>query len=233
MLLQFARRPGLVRIVPFALYILLLAAEGALPWLRDTVPSLTDWDWDWRWLYPVKAGLVALALLVLWRHYGELRVLPTRLGDWVLAGVTGVAVFVLWINLDQGWATLGATAEGFDPRNKAGEVIWLLAGLRLTGAALVVPVMEELFWRSFIQRWLDKADFLTMDPRAASLKAVMITSALFAVEHHLWFAGLLAGLAYGLLYKRTGNLWLPIFAHALTNGMLGIWVLATWNWQFW
>jgi uncharacterized protein len=231
MSLPLDRRPGIVRIIPFALYLLLLALEGALPWLRDILPPLADWDW--RWLYPVKAGLVAMVLLVFWRHYRELKILPTRVGDWMLAGFAGVAVFVLWINLDQDWATLGTGALGFDPRNDAGQVIWILAGLRLTGAALVVPVMEELFWRSFIQRWLDKADFLAVDPRSASLKAVMITSALFAVEHNLWFAGLLAGLAYGLLYKRTRNLWLPIFAHALTNGMLGIWVLATGNWQFW
>ena len=58
-------------------------------------------------------------------------------------------------------------------------------------------------------------------------------SVLFATEHRLWFAGLLAGLAYGWLYKRSGNLWVPIVAHALTNALLAAYVLATGSWSFW
>ena len=57
--------PILVRSLPFGLYLTLLVLEGLLP----------DWvlDFDVRWLYPLKVGLVALALAVLWRHYTELR----------------------------------------------------------------------------------------------------------------------------------------------------------------
>jgi len=36
-----------------------------------------------------------------------------------------------------------------------------------------------------------------------------------------------------LLYVRFGRLWVPVIAHAVTNGMLGVWVVATGNWQFW
>ena len=93
--------------------------------------------------------------------------------------------------------------------------------------------MEELFWRSFLLRWIDRREFLTADPRRASWLAFAISSALFAVEHSLWFAGLLAGLAYGWLYMRSRNLWIPIVSHATTNGILGIWILATGNWRFW
>jgi CAAX prenyl protease-like protein len=53
------------------------------------------------------------------------------------------------------------------------------------------------------------------------------------VEHSLWAAGILAGLAYGWLYMKTNNLWVPILAHAVTNGMLGLWVLHTGQWTFW
>jgi CAAX prenyl protease-like protein len=55
----------------------------------------------------------------------------------------------------------------------------------------------------------------------------------FALEHHLWFAGLLAGVAYGWLYIRAGNLWVPVVAHTITNGLLGVWVLHTGHWEFW
>jgi len=104
---------------------------------------------------------------------------------------------------------------------------------RLAGAALAVPVMEELFWRSFAMRWFQDHDFLKVAPARVGLKALGISAVLFALEHHLWFAGLLAGLAYGWLYIRTGNLWVPILSHAVTNGVLGAWILYTQSWEFW
>lgn len=72
-------------------------------------------------------------------------------------------VFVLWINLEQPWASIG-TPTGFDPRNPNGEVDYALAALRIAGAALVVPIMEELFWRSFIMRWVEQTAFFYATP---------------------------------------------------------------------
>lgn len=60
-----------------------------------------------------------------------------------------------------------------------------------------------------------------------------ITAILFIVAHSLWFAGLLAGMIYSFLYMRSGTLWSAIIAHAVTNGMLGIWIISTGNWDFW
>ena len=74
---------------------------------------------------------------------------------------------------------------------------------------------------------------MTLDPARIGLKALFIASALFAVEHLQWLAGLVAGLAYGWLYIRTRNLWAPIIAHAVTNGALGAYVVATGRWSFW
>jgi hypothetical protein len=108
-----------------------------------------------------------------------------------------------------------------------------MVAFRIAGAALVVPLMEELFWRSFLQRWVQQHDFLALDPARIGLKALLIASALFAVEHLQWLAGLVAGLAYGWLYIRTRNLWAPIVAHAVTNGLLGADVVATGRWSFW
>jgi hypothetical protein len=82
-------------------------------------------------------------------------------------------------------------------------------------------------------RWIDRRDFLAMDPAAASLRAVVVCSALFAVEHSQWLAGLLAGLAYAAIYVRTRNILLSILAHAITNATLGLWILATGEWRFW
>ena len=217
--------PILVRVLPFALYIALLALEGVLP---DLAPGF-----DVRWLYPVKAGLVALALAVLWRHYSELKTWGLSAINLLLSVAVGIVVLVLWVNLDAGWMLLGEAGEGYNPKNSAGQIDWLLVAFRIAGAALVVPIMEELFWRSFLQCWVHQPDFLTQDPAQIGLKALFIASALFAVEHLQWLAGLIAGLAYGWLYIRTRNLWAPIVAHAVTNGGLGAYVVATGRWSFW
>jgi len=122
---------------------------------------------------------------------------------------------------------LGEPKRGFIPATP------MDAALRLLALAAVVPVMEELFWRSFLMRWIAARDFLALDPRRAGLAAFALSSALFASEHSLWLAGLLAGVAYAWLYRRSGNLWTAILSHAITNAALGTYVLATGSWQFW
>jgi hypothetical protein len=97
----------------------------------------------------------------------------------------------------------------------------------------VVPLMEELFWRSFLLRWLERHDFLSVAPGRVGTRAFAISTILFALEHNQWLAGAVAGAVYNALYTRSGNLWVPIVAHAVTNAALGIWILATQNWQFW
>jgi len=65
------------------------------------------------------------------------------------------------------------------------------------------------------------------------VRALVLSSAVFAIEHTFWLAGLLAGLIYGLLYIRAQKLWVAIVAHAVTNGVLGVWVLYTHQWNYW
>jgi CAAX prenyl protease-like protein len=55
----------------------------------------------------------------------------------------------------------------------------------------------------------------------------------FTLAHTLWLGAVVAGLAYAWLYWRTGKLWVPVIAHAVTNGVLGVWVVMTGNWAFW
>jgi CAAX prenyl protease-like protein len=226
----FLTHPALPRIAPFAVFIAFVAAQSLL-----TLDPAAQ-----RWLV-VGRDLTVAALLVIFRgRYSELRgtlrgPLPgqrVKPIDCILAIVVGLAVFFAWIHLDRpGLAFEGG--PGFDPRRPDGRIDWMLAGLRLLALAVVIPVMEELFWRSFLLRWIDSRDFLARDPRRASWPAVAISCALFASEHTLWFAGLLAGVAYTALYMRSRNLWIPILSHATTNGTLGLWILATDNWRYW
>jgi CAAX prenyl protease-like protein len=219
------RHPGVQRSIPFGVFILFLASE---PFLETLLPAA----FDPRWLYGVRSVLVMGLLLLLWRYYGELREpVDVPVGEWLLGIGVGVVVFVLWIYLDFQPVAFAAK-DGFDPTVQ-GQISVGIAVQRIAGAALVVPVMEELFWRSFILRFIANASFLKMDPRKVGWVPILISSAVFASEHRLWLAGLLAGLAYAWLYRRTGNLWIPILSHAVTNAVLGAYVLATASWWFW
>jgi CAAX prenyl protease-like protein len=206
-------RPHIARAAPFAAFIVLLAA----------FPQ-----------YPLVRGLAAAALLAaFWRHYTELRQAPLPARHASVAIAVGALVFGLWIALDQPWARFGDPGPGYAPLAGDGSLDWLKIVPRLAVLALVVPVMEELFWRSFLMRWIDQRDFLGLDARKASRTAVLVTSGLFALEHSLWLAGLIAGLAYAGLYITTNNLRAPVLAHAVTNGILGLWIVATGSWHLW
>jgi CAAX prenyl protease-like protein len=195
---------------------------------------------DPRWLTVARGGIVALVLALAWPHYSELRPAPAAdatpgrgARDMALAVASGVVVFLLWIALDRGWAVVHRPGPGFIPLDAQGRLDWPLCVLRLAGFALVVPLAEELFWRSFLLRWIDRRRFLELDPRRASLKAFAICSVLFALEHSQWLAGLVAGMIYTGVYTRTGNLRVPIVAHAITNATLGIWIVLTQSWSLW
>lgn len=212
------------RVLPFATYLLFILIADLLGRLgADPAPL--------RWLYPLKVAAV-LGLLLLWRrHYVELR--HARL-DWPAAAVAvgaGVVVLLLWINLNAGWMTVGHSA-GFDPTGEAG-IDWLLVAARIAGASLVVPVMEELFWRSYLMRWVESARFLQVRPAQLGIRSFVVTVVLFGFEHNLWLAGIVAGAVYSVLYMRSGTLWSPILAHGVTNGLLGVWIISTGHWTYW
>jgi CAAX prenyl protease-like protein len=220
----FLTRAAWARILPFGTYILFIV-------LGDLLERVGLSRAELRWLYPVQVGAVLALLAVCWRQYDELHRFALSVRQALVAVVTGIVVLVLWVNLDLPWMTIGST-PGYDPRTQ-GEIDLLLVTIRIAGAALIVPVMEELFWRSFLMRWLEEANFKLVDPARIGFKAFVIPCVLFGFEHTLWLAGIVAGVAYSVLYMRHRNLWSPILAHAITNGLLGFWVVYTGGWQFW
>jgi CAAX prenyl protease-like protein len=155
-------QPALIRILPFALFMAFVVASSLLP-----APVAGSSAWDTRLVYVLRTFAVAALLLFFWRHYSELAWDELRRCEWVRALLAGGLVFVLWIALDQPWATVGGGA-GFDPRDAAGDLDWFLIVPRLLGLAIIVPLMEELFWRSFIQRWIHHPQFLTVKPGKTS-----------------------------------------------------------------
>jgi hypothetical protein len=219
-------RAAWMRVLPFLAFMLLLALRG---WADDG-----RWGFDSRWLYAAKASIVGTMLVLLWREYGEFaRPHWPDAREWLLATGTGLLVFVLWIHLDAAWMTVGSPTAGFTGIGSDGRIDWVLVAFRIAGAAVVVPLMEELFWRSFLMRWVQNPVFEVVDPRRVGLRAVVLSTFVFTLAHTLWLAAAIAGLVYAWLYIRTGKLWVAVISHAVTNLALGVWVVRTGQWQFW
>jgi hypothetical protein len=219
----------LARVIPFALYMAFVAVLE-IPSLLGNEPLSTAFILG---LYPVKIALVCAALAAFRKSYTDLdwgslrQATPTA-----LSVVTGVAVFILWINLDLPWAVQGEMTS-FDPTQAAPGWAHALIFARVTGAVIVVPVMEELFWRSFLVRYLIDRDFMAVRAGTFTPFTFTATAVLFGLEHQLYLAGILAGLAYNTIYRKTGSLAQCVLSHAVTNGLLATYVLTTQNWRFW
>jgi hypothetical protein len=105
---------------------------------------------------------------------------------------------------------------------------------RVAGSALLVPVVEELFWRAWLMRWLISTHFTRIPLGTYAARAFWLSAALFAAEHGpYWDVGLAAGVAYNWWLVRTRSLADCILAHAVTNACLAVYVLLAGAWQYW
>lgn len=214
-------KPWLPYVFPFALFLLLTEPARFFPSL---VP----------FLYVAKTVIVG-AVLWFWRHKYTTDV-SARLsfGEFVVAVLCGLLVLVLWI-APEGYLYQLDSGTGFDPYALTGSkmaAIGLIA-VRLIGASVVVPIMEELFWRSFLMRYLVDVDFRSVAMGTFTLLSFFGTAVLFGLEHHRIVVGIIAGLLYGLLLVRQKKLQGVVLAHGITNLGLGIYVISTGNWIFW
>ena len=146
----------------------------------------------------------------------------------------GLLVLLIWI-LPEEYLPQFGKHTGFNPYAfgwSHAAVISLIA-VRIIGAAVVVPIMEELFWRSFFMRYLIDKDFRNVTPGAFTWFSFIGVAVLFGLEHYRVFVGIAAGVIYNLLMIRQKKLGGCIAAHAITNLGLGIYVLYTESWMFW
>jgi CAAX prenyl protease-like protein len=111
---------------------------------------------------------------------------------------------------------------------------WSFIAVRLASATLLVPVMEELFWRDFAWRTLiAPVDFKLADVGEVDWKAILIVSLIFASVHVQWITALVWGIIIAGLLVLTRSLGACIIMHAVTNLLLGLYVLKTGDWYFW
>lgn len=216
-----ARHPAFPRVIPFGIFLVLTSCQGQMG------------ETGKFWFYLAKT-LVGGWLL--W----EVRALVPEM-KWkfsVEALLAGLLVLGLWIGLEGLYPPLkmGKDAGPWNPFTVFGQgsaLAWFFVVVRLAGSSLVVPMLEEVFYRSFVYRYLASNDFLSVPLNRFLPFSFFITSALFTVEHVQWLPAVLCGFIYQGLVIRKGRLGDAIAAHAITNFLLGVYVVWKGAWLFW
>jgi CAAX prenyl protease-like protein len=224
---KITQSPALVRVVPFAIFL-------ALTFLQDRFGESARY-----WIYFAKTLAGVVMLLLTFRYVAELK---WRF-SWEAIAV-GVAVFALWVGLDEVVARLSlppfhnlkASRAAWNPYDAFGAhsslaVFFVVA--RIAGSTLVVPPLEEVFYRSFVYRYLANKDFLSVPLGKFLPVPFLVTAVMFGASHREWLAGVLCGFAYQGLVIWKGRLGDAITAHGITNLLLGLWIVWRGAWQFW
>jgi len=209
----------LVRIIPFAAFAALTLAQGQFG------------ETGAYWIYVFKTLIGAWLIWLTRAHVKEMR--------WNISWesvVTGVAVFIIWVGLDGLYPMFGERAASFNPLKSYGEgsaLAWMFIAVRVLGSSLVVPMLEEVFYRSFLYRCLIKSDFLGVPLNCFRWGAFLIVCVGFGLSHYEWLPGIICASAYQGLVIRKGRLGDAITAHAITNFLLGLWVVLRAAYYFW
>jgi CAAX protease family protein len=211
-------------VAPFATFLLLLAIGSKVPL-------------DTPWGSPLRVTVLAVVCVTCWPKNLTLR--PSQ----PLASIgIGALVFLLWIAPDRlfpGYrnsplfsnSIIGHLHSSLSP-----DVLhdaWTL-GWRCVRAIVIVPIVEELFWRAWFMRWLINISFTRVPLGTYTAFSFWTTALLFASEHGpYWDVGLLTGIVYNFWMIRTKSVGDCVLMHAVTNALLSGYVLTTGQWQYW
>lgn len=228
----FSRSPVAARVAPFVLFVLLTAAQGKFGaasaywfYLAKTLVGL----WLIAEIYPLVAEMR-------WAFSWE-------------AVLVGVGVFAVWVGISGDWTTQNSLwvklVISSPPKNPpaawnpnaqfgAGSALaWLFVIARILGSTFIVPPLEEIFYRSFLYRYIAKPDFQSVPLNKFLPIPFLATAFVFGLSHNEWLAGILCGAAFQWLVLRKNRLGDAMTAHAITNFLLGVWIVWRGAWQFW
>ncbi len=197
------------------------------------------------WAYVGRTVVVGGLLIWLWPRL-KVTIRWTHLWLGFLVGVAGT---VQWIGMEsllvhlfgRGGYTLvmvqlvSNVDEHFDYPNAFSNpaLLWAFLAVRLLGPVLVVPIMEELFWRDWLWRtaasYEEDGDFNSVPVGVYEWKAFWLVPVAFAMVHVQFLTAIVWALMIAWLLWKTKSLGACIVAHATTNLLLGLWILATWK----
>jgi len=197
-------------------------------------------------VYALKILLTCLTIGLIWPVY---RQFPVRMSG--LAILVGMGGLIIWLgfgqlNWERKWLApmgLGALVDmgvrsGLNPfrvfQDQPAWMLWGFVALRLFGMVVVVALVEEFFLRGFLMRYVVQANWWEVPVGQITLGA-LLACVLYAVLSHpgelfaatAWFL-LVTWLAY-----RTKNIWDCVAAHAVTNALLGTYILLLAEWRYW
>lgn len=213
---KLSASPVHARFVPFFIFCAITTAGGLL-------------GGDWKfWFYALKVFVGAWTVWEMRPFVPEMR--------WAFsweAVVIGIFIFVIWVGLNPYYPKLNLlfvdTEESiWNPFKRFGEgssTAWALICIRIAGMTLVVPPLEEVFYRSFLYRYSVRTDFENMPFTRFHPTAFIVISSLFGLVHYEWLPGIICGMAYQWLVLRKNRLGDAMLAHAITNFLLGVWVV--------
>jgi uncharacterized protein len=222
------RSPSFPYVGPFVAFLCLLALSRTVPFSGLTI----------------QAGFVVSMLAVIAvvaRPAPDLQS-GFHVRNWTGTALLGISVFVIWIAPDHlfpgyrhHWlfenALMGKAAAGLSAESHEQLAVLCLRAFR---AVAIVPLVEELFWRAWLMRWIVQDDFLSVPLGTWSVRAFWLVAILFASEHgSYWDVGLAAGALYNWWMIRTKSLADVVVAHAVTNACLSAYVVLAGKWEYW
>lgn len=211
--------PTYARAVPYVVFVLLTVCQGGLG------PASA------YWFYLAKTLVGAWLIYETRPHVSEMR--------WAIsweAIVVGIAVFVMWVGIDPYYyhfhkkPSTGNPADVFGPNSPLPLFFNIV---HIVGMTLIVPPLEEVFYRSFLYRYIASQNFLAVPMNRFIPLPFFVTIAVFGFTHNEWLAGILCGAAYQWLVIRKNRLGDAMTAHAITNLLLGIYIVIYGKWYFW
>lgn len=223
------KRYLLAYVLPFGLFMAALGLTSLVQTEAEGAPFfLAEPKY---WIYPLQTLLCGAALVWFWKYYdfGSLK-------KWLTATVVGLIVLVIWV-APQEFLGVQPRLEGFDPNVFADEPLlyWSSLLARFARLVIVVPLLEEIFWRGFLLRWLVKEDFTKLPFGSYSDYSVVVTTVMFGFAHFGpdLYPALLCGILFNWVAIKTKSLACCVWAHAVTNLGLGIYIMVTQQWGFW
>lgn len=211
--------PYLARVAPFIVFAALTSCQALFG------------EAGRYWFYAAKTLVGVWLLWAVWPVVPEMR---WKFG-WDAVAI-GLLILVVWIALDPYYPKLGKAGPGWNPHAQFGEgsaLAWAFIVMRFIGITLIVPPMEELFYRSFLTRYIVQNDFTSVPLNRFHRNAFVIGAVIFGFVHREWLAGILCGMAYHWLVLRHGRLGEAMTSHAITNFLLSLWVVTKGQWHFW
>jgi uncharacterized protein len=183
------------------------------------------------WIYPAQTVLCG-ALLLWFRHCYEFY----RLKNVTFTLLIALAVFAIWIAPQQ-FFHFAPRPVGFDLSVLASNAAtyWSAIIFRFLRLVIVVPVMEEIFWRSFLLRFVIDEHFERVPFGKFTWPSFAVVTVVFTLGHSRpdWLGAFVAGALYSVVAYRTRSLVSCVLAHAVTNLLLGFWIMQTHQWGFW